>query len=253
MSVAASPSFADAPAAIPRISWVHPPGGFLGLSLLNGAAAHPDARRLPLLGQDRGAPAHLVGRAHRRRAAGIPRHRRRAVPRLPHRLLPDPAADGPRRASPRAAAPGAARLAQGIYKLAFWGCCCSRCRASASTARAAIASRARAGAASAAASRGARGRFAWTYLWTTLLVPLTLGWILPWRAVRLQRALFNETRFGDKAFTFTGRAGPLYKRFWLVWVSAIVLFIVAIGGDRRHHRLRHAAAGGPAPGAMRSP
>jgi uncharacterized membrane protein YjgN (DUF898 family) len=69
--------------------------------------------------------------------------------------------------------------------------------------------------------------FAWTYLWTMLLVPLTLGWILPWRAVRLQKALFIETRFGDNAFTFTGVAGPLYRRFWLVWVSAVVLFFVA--------------------------
>jgi uncharacterized membrane protein YjgN (DUF898 family) len=72
---------------------------------------------------------------------------------------------------------------------------------------------------------GRSAPFAWTYLWTTVLIPLTLGWILPWRAARLQRALFNETRFGDKPFVFTGRAGPLYKRFWLVWVSAIVLFI----------------------------
>jgi uncharacterized membrane protein YjgN (DUF898 family) len=79
---------------------------------------------------------------------------------------------------------------------------------------------------------GRSAPFAWTYLWTTLLVPLTLGWILPWRAVKLQKALFDQTHFGDKAFTFTGRAGPLYSRFWLVWVSGIVLFIgisVAIG------------------------
>ena len=95
----------------------------------------------------------------------------------------------------------------------------SCCGVSASTVRAATGSRAPAGAASAAGLSGARRRFAWTYLWTTLLIPLTLGWILPWRAVRLQRALFNDTRFGDKAFTFTGRAGPLYKRFWLVWVE----------------------------------
>ena len=74
---------------------------------------------------------------------------------------------------------------------------------------------------------GRSAPFAWTYLWTTVLIPLTLGWILPWRAARLQRALFNETCFGDKAFTFAGRAGPLYKRFWLVWVSGIVLFIGA--------------------------
>ena len=79
---------------------------------------------------------------------------------------------------------------------------------------------------------GRSAPFAWTYLWTTVLIPVTLGWILPWRAARLQRALFNETYFGDKAFAFTGRAGPLYKRFWLVWVSAIVLFgavLAAIG------------------------
>jgi uncharacterized membrane protein YjgN (DUF898 family) len=69
--------------------------------------------------------------------------------------------------------------------------------------------------------------FAWTYFWTWLLIPLTLGWIIPWRAARLQRAIYNGTRFGDKAFAFTGRAGPLYARYWLVWVSAIVLYTVA--------------------------
>lgn len=75
---------------------------------------------------------------------------------------------------------------------------------------------------------GRSAPFAWTYLWTTVLVPVTLGWILPWRAAKLQRALFNETCFGDKTFAFTGRAGPLYKRFWLVWVSALVLVGVAL-------------------------
>jgi uncharacterized membrane protein YjgN (DUF898 family) len=74
-----------------------------------------------------------------------------------------------------------------------------------------------------------------------LLVPLTLGWIVPWRTVRLQRALMDGTRFGDKAFTFGGRAGPLYKRYWLVWLSAIILavgalsaIIVVIGVDLQH-------------------
>ena len=49
---------------------------------------------------------------------------------------------------------------------------------------------------------------------------------MPWRAARLQRALFNDTQFGDKNFTFTGSSGPLYARYWLVWVSAIVLYFV---------------------------
>ncbi len=82
--------------------------------------------------------------------------------------------------------------------------------------------------------------FAWTYLWTAMLVPLTLGWILPWRAVRLQKALFVDTRFGDNAFTFTGVAGPLYKRFWLVWCQRLRADRGHGGGDFRHHRLRHA-------------
>ena len=82
--------------------------------------------------------------------------------------------------------------------------------------------------------RGIRGAmsgrttpFAWTYIWTTALIPFTLGWIVPWRAARLQRALFNDTQFGDKNFTFNGRSGPLYARYWLVWVSAIVLYFAA--------------------------
>jgi uncharacterized membrane protein YjgN (DUF898 family) len=87
--------------------------------------------------------------------------------------------------------------------------------------------------------RGIRGAmsgrsmpFAWTYLWTTVLIPFTLGWIVPWRAARLQRALFNDTQFGDKNFTFTGNSAPLYARYWVVWVSAIVLYFavaIAIG------------------------
>ena len=71
------------------------------------------------------------------------------------------------------------------------------------------------------AGSGSATPFAWTYAWSTILIPATLGWIIPWRAARLQRDLFNETHFGDKAFTFEGRSGPLYRRFWLVWTSAI--------------------------------
>ena len=73
-----------------------------------------------------------------------------------------------------------------------------------------------------------------------MLIPVTLGWIVPWRTVRLQKALFDDTCFGDKAFTFTGRAAPLYRRFWLVWLSAIVLFIGSARRHLRHHRRRHA-------------
>src|SRR5262245_58139280 len=85
--------------------------------------------------------------------------------------------------------------------------------------------------------RGIRGgltgsslSFAWTYLWTMMLIPMTLGWIVPWRAVKLHRALLMETQFGDKSFIFTGRSGPLYARYWLAWVSAIALYIAVTVG-----------------------
>ena len=116
---------------------------------------------------------------------------------------------------------------QGVYQIAFWGVLFLLSGIGIYRARRYRLSRTR--------WRGIRGglsgnsaEFAWTYLWTAMLVPLTLGWILPWRAVRLQRALSVDTRFGDSPFTFTGVAGPLYRRFWLVWVSSIVLAIAAI-------------------------
>jgi uncharacterized membrane protein YjgN (DUF898 family) len=70
--------------------------------------------------------------------------------------------------------------------------------------------------------------FAWTYFWTTLLIPVTLGWIVPWRAATLQRKLVNETQLGDQSFAFHGRSGPLYDRFWLAWVSAVALIVLAL-------------------------
>lgn len=79
---------------------------------------------------------------------------------------------------------------------------------------------------------GASTPFAWTYIWTLALVPLTLGWIYPYRALRLHRALTEASRFGDAPFTFTGKAGALYRRFWVVWVAGASLLgasLAAIG------------------------
>ncbi len=85
--------------------------------------------------------------------------------------------------------------------------------------------------------RGIRGslvgspwRYARTYFWTTLLIPVTLGWIIPWRSTRLQRLLVDDMRFGDKAFAFHENAGPLYGRFVTLWIGAVVGFFVLIGG-----------------------
>lgn len=100
---------------------------------------------------------------------------------------------------------------------------------------------------------GNSGGFAWTYFWTWLLIPLTLGWIVPWRAARLQRDLFNDTCFGDKAFTFTGRSGPLYARYWVVWLSAILLVFIAGGAVAGVFAAHFAEVGTPSPGKPPAP
>jgi uncharacterized membrane protein YjgN (DUF898 family) len=85
--------------------------------------------------------------------------------------------------------------------------------------------------------RGIRGslvgspwRYARTYFWTTLLIPVTLGWIIPWRSARLQRLLVEDMRFGDKAFAFTENSGPLYGRFSLLWLGSLLGLFGVIGG-----------------------
>lgn len=70
---------------------------------------------------------------------------------------------------------------------------------------------------------GSSWAYGWTFFWTGCLVPLTFGWILPWRATRLQRLLTNDMRFGDRAFRFTGGALPLYKRFAPFWIGMLLV------------------------------
>lgn len=79
--------------------------------------------------------------------------------------------------------------------------------------------------------RGIRGsvegdswRYGWTYFWTALLIPLTLGWIAPWRTTLLQKRLMEDTRFGDRPFRFDASSGPLYARFTAVWVGGIAVY-----------------------------
>ena len=224
MSLADSAS-APSPIADNRITWIHPPGGFLGLSLLNGAL------RVLTLGV-----YHFWGKTEVRqriwsavRVDGEPLEYRGTGSELfrgflivfffvlmPLALVTFVA---PLLWGSQVAGRGAIEALVWITVFSLWGFGIHR-------ARRYRLSRTRWRGVRAGLS-GRSAPFAWTYLWTTVLIPLTLGWILPWRAARLQRALFNETCFGDKTFTFEGRAGPLYKRFWLVWVSGIVLFIGA--------------------------
>jgi uncharacterized membrane protein YjgN (DUF898 family) len=70
---------------------------------------------------------------------------------------------------------------------------------------------------------GSAGQYAWTHILTAVLIPLTLGWITPWRQTKLQSALVNDMRFGDRPLTFDGKSGALYKRFWALWVGSLLL------------------------------
>jgi uncharacterized membrane protein YjgN (DUF898 family) len=89
--------------------------------------------------------------------------------------------------------------------------------------------------------------YAWTYFWTALLIPLTLGWILPWRAAKLHRHMSNDMRFGNRPFRSDARSRSLYGPFAIVWIGSIGLFILAsliIGG------LQFAAMSAMQPGTL---
>lgn len=222
-----SAGLAPAPVASDRIAWVPPAGGLLGLSLLNGLL------RVLTLGI-----YHFWGKAEVRqriwsavRIDGEPVEYRGTggelfrgflmvfvlvlLPLGTVSLLGSLMIDA---ANP---ARGGLQLLFWVLVTLFWGLGIHR-------ARRYRLSRTRWRGIRAGLT-GASAPFAWTYWWTLLLVPLTLGWILPWRTALLQRILLNETCFGDTAFTFTGRAGPLYRRFWLLWLGTIALVLLAFG------------------------
>ncbi len=101
---------------------------------------------------------------------------------------------------------------------------------------------------------GSPAAYAWSYFWT-IAVPfglvaalsgvaswaigpqvggliIVLGfiaalWIFPWRANKLQGLITNNMRFGDRPFSYTGRSGPLYKRYFFAWAGSALLYIGA--------------------------
>ena len=226
MSVATVTSSPTRIVSVPQIHWVHPQGGFLGLSILNGIL------RILTLGI-----YHFWGKTEVRqriwssvRIDGEPLDYRGTGGELFRGflivfflvLLPMGIASLTAALTLKPGTTG-----RSLYELSFWVVLLSLSGLGIHRARRYRLSRTRWRGIRSGLS-GRSSSFAWTYLWTMALVPFTLGWILPWRAVRLQRALFDQTRFGDKPFTFGGRAGPLYRRFWVVWLSAIVLTVGAV-------------------------
>ncbi|MGZ5876926.1 MAG: YjgN family protein [Bradyrhizobium sp.] len=72
----------------------------------------------------------------------------------------------------------------------------------------------------------------WAYaaraaLWM-LLVPLTLGLILPWREAALERYKMRHSHYGDLQGSFEGRGSELFKRGWWIWLVAVATFLVLV-------------------------
>lgn len=65
------------------------------------------------------------------------------------------------------------------------------------------------------------------YFGALLLRSMTMGWSTPAMNLELQQRLTREMRFGETAFTFKGKAGPLYPAYALSWF-ATMLAVIAV-------------------------
>jgi uncharacterized membrane protein YjgN (DUF898 family) len=83
---------------------------------------------------------------------------------------------------------------------------------------------------------------AWSYarlhFWTSFVVPLTLGWALPWRTEKLAARITRETAYGDTHFSYAADRRALMKPFAWVWATAalvyawmIIMLALAIGPE----------------------
>ncbi|MFM9938373.1 MAG: DUF898 family protein [Hyphomicrobiaceae bacterium] len=75
---------------------------------------------------------------------------------------------------------------------------------------------------------GSAHAFALNHLLGLLLVPLTLGWILPWKQMAQQRRLIGGMTLGDLPFQCTAKARPLLTRFAVVWAGVIGIYLAAV-------------------------
>jgi uncharacterized membrane protein YjgN (DUF898 family) len=83
--------------------------------------------------------------------------------------------------------------------------------------------------------RGIRGTlvgsamtYSLTYFGSFLAKSFSLGWATPVMNTVLQEQIIGNMRFGDAAFKFKGRAGPLYPTYALCWILAVVIIIGGI-------------------------
>jgi uncharacterized membrane protein YjgN (DUF898 family) len=75
---------------------------------------------------------------------------------------------------------------------------------------------------------GSAGLYSLTYFGNILARSFSLGWATPVMNVVMSEQMIGDMRFGDAAFKFKGRAGPLYPTYALCWF--LTLFVVVGGG-----------------------
>ena len=83
--------------------------------------------------------------------------------------------------------------------------------------------------------RGIRGTLvgsSWTfsllYFGSMILRSMTMGWTTPAMNLELQQRLIRDMRFGDAAFGFKGRAGPLYPTYAVCWFATLIMLVTLI-------------------------
>ena len=72
---------------------------------------------------------------------------------------------------------------------------------------------------------GSAGLYSLTYFGSILARWFSFGWATPVMNVVMSEQMIGDMRFGDSAFKFKGRAGPLYPTYALCWfLTALVIF-----------------------------
>jgi len=97
----------------------------------------------------------------------------------------------------------------------------------------------------------------WAYagraaLWA-LLMPLTLGLILPWREAALERYKMRHSHYGDLQGRFEGTGWDFFKRGWWIWllglasvaVPAAIVWLAAVFAPARLPLAKLATTGNP--------
>ncbi len=75
---------------------------------------------------------------------------------------------------------------------------------------------------------GSRHAYAGRHLLTAIAMPLTLGFVVPFRQVLMQQRLIEGMQLGHHRFTFAGDARLLLPRFAIAWGAGIAIYLASV-------------------------